>query len=207
VVRKETEDETMAGADALEQVLREIRACMLCAASLPLGPRPVVQAGRGARLLIIGQAPGSRVHETGVPWDDPSGERLREWTGLSRETFYDPTRVALAPMGFCYPGKASGGGDLPPRPECAPLWHPQLRRALGPPRLTLLVGQYAGKAYLDSSNASLTEKVRAFRSAPANVFPLPHPSWRSVGWMKRNAWFATDVLPALRERVRAALEA
>lgn len=193
-------------AAALDRLLRDIRACAHCAASLPLQPRPIVQAGTGARLLIIGQAPGSRVHETGVPWEDPSGERLREWTGICPETFYDPTRVAHMPMGFCYPGKVAGAGDAPPRPECAPLWHERLRRQLGALRLTLLVGQYAQKAYLSTRNASLTDSVRAFRSAPPDLFPLPHPSWRSTGWMNRNPWFAAEVLPALRERVRAALD-
>jgi len=188
-----------------EALLRDIRACRNCAAHLPLGPRPIVQAARSARLLIIGQAPGTRVHETGVPWNDPSGERLRDWIALDRAAFYDPARVALMPMGFCYPGRASGGGDSPPRPECAPLWHDKLRRELAHVRLTLLVGQHAQKAYLTQRGVAMTEAVRNYAAAPDGFIPLPHPSWRSTGWMRRNPWFEEDVLPALRALVAAAL--
>jgi uracil-DNA glycosylase len=190
----------------LDQLLVEIRACANCAAVLPLGPRPVVQAGIGARLLIIGQAPSSRVHETGTPWDDASGERLRDWIGIDRRTFYDPARIALMPMGFCYPGRAASGGDVPPRRECAPLWHGRLLGCLGGLRLTLLVGHYAQKAYLAPSGASMTETVRAFRAHLPRKLPLPHPSWRSTGWMRRNPWFTEEVLPAVREQVQAALD-
>ena len=190
---------------AIENLLREIRACRHCAAFLPSGARPAVQAGPGARLLVIGQAPGTRVHETGVPWDDRSGERLRGWMGVDNATFYDPDRVALMPMGFCYPGRAPGGGDNPPRPECAPLWHEKLRRRLDSVRLTLLVGHHAQKAYLNTPGLTMTEAVRKLAMARTSSLPLPHPSWRSTGWMKRNPWFAAEVLPALRERVAAAL--
>lgn len=189
----------------LAALLTDIRACAHCAAHLPLGPRPVVQAAATARLLIIGQAPGTRVHETGVPWNDPSGERLREWTGIAPETFYDPAIVAIMPMGFCYPGKVAGGGDLPPRPECAPLWHARLRAQMPDIRLTLLVGQYAHKAYLPKGSGSLTAAVRDFGAHLPALFPLPHPSWRSTGWMRRNAWFEARTLPILRDRVDAAL--
>jgi uracil-DNA glycosylase len=191
---------------ALDQLLVDIRACVNCAAFLPLGPRPVVQAGLRARLLIIGQAPGVRVHETGTPWDDASGERLREWIGIDRQTFYDPAQVAIVAMGFCYPGRAASGGDAPPRRECAPLWHGRLLGSLGALRLTLLVGQYAQKAYLASPGASMTETVRAFRTHLPGKLPLPHPSWRSTGWMRRNPWFTEEVLPAVREQVQAALD-
>lgn len=191
---------------ALDGLLGEIRACRLCAEALPLGPRPVVQAAAGARILIIGQAPGSKVHASGLAWDDDSGDRLRGWTGLSAETFYDPARVAHMPSGFCYPGKGNGG-DLPPRPECAPLWHARLRAALPQVRLTLLVGQYAQKRYLPRGFApSLTEAVRRWRDAPAGLFPLPHPAWRSRLFMARHPWFEAVVLPDLRERVAAALQ-
>ena len=188
-----------------DRLLAEVRACSVCAAALPHGPRPVVQASAAARVLIIGQAPGSKVHASGVPWDDDSGERLRDWTGLSREDFYDPERVAIVPMAFCYPGKASGG-DLPPRKECAPLWHARLLAGLPEVRLTLLVGQYAHKAYLPRElRGSLTEAVRRHAEAPDDLFPLPHPAWRSRIWMQRNPWFEAEVLPVLRRRVWEAL--
>jgi uracil-DNA glycosylase len=189
---------------ALGALLDEIRSCCVCSANLPLGPRPIVQAASGARLLIIGQAPGTRVHESGVPWDDASGDRLREWTGLAPQRFYDPAQVALMPMGFCYPGVAKSGGDAPPRPECALLWHDRLRAELTGVRLTLLVGSFAQKAYLGRS-ATLTDAVRQFATAPAGLFPLPHPSWRSTGWMRRNPWFEADVLPALRGAINAVI--
>ena len=190
---------------SLPTLLDEVRACSVCAASLPLGPRPIVQAETRARILIIGQAPGTAVHASGIPWDDPSGDRLREWTGLDRDAFYDPAHVALMPMGFCYPGKVVGGGDAPPRPECAPLWHDRLRARLPDVQLTLLVGQYAQAAYAADRRGSLTDRVRNIDSAPHNQFSLPHPSWRSTGWMTRNPWFETAILPILRSRVAAAL--
>ena len=178
----------------------EIASCRVCAAHLPHGVRPVASFSPSARLLIIGQAPGSIVHQTGVPWDDRSGDRLREWTGLDRETMYDPARVALVPMGFCYPGKASGG-DKPPRRECAPLWHGRILDLLPADRLTLLVGSYAQARYLGPG--SMTANVRAFRSHLPRFFPLPHPSWRSTIWMRQNPWFEAEVLPALRSAVAA----
>lgn len=205
---------TSAGAEdslacsSLPGLLRDIRACSHCAAHLPLGPRPIVQAAASARLLIIGQAPGTRVHESGAPWSDPSGERLREWTGIAPEVFYDAGQVALMPMGFCYPGKMAGAGDAPPRPECAPLWHARLRAELPAARLTLLVGQYAHKAYLPrGAGGSLTDAVQNFRAHAPALCPLPHPSWRVAGWMKLNPWFAVELLPELRQGVRAALGA
>lgn len=193
--------------EALGALLARIRACTVCAEHLPLGPRPIVQAGTAAKILIIGQAPGTAVHASGIPWDDPSGDRLREWTGLDRATFYDPDKVAQMPMGFCYPGKvpakgSGSGGDAPPRRECAPLWHAPLRAELTAVTLTLLVGQNAQAAYAPGPRATLTERVRAARTSP---FALPHPSWRSTIWMRRNPWFEADVLPLLRARVREAL--
>lgn len=191
---------------ALPDILREVRACAVCKASLPLGPRPIIQLGPLARVVIIGQAPSRRVHETGVPWDDASGARLREWMGVAEATFYDPNRVALMPMGFCYPGKSESGGDRPPRRECAPLWLDRLRRCLVDARLTLLVGMHAQKADLrDAFDETLTAKVRNFERSLPGLFPLPHPSWRSTGWMRRNPWFETTLLPALRSVVAAAL--
>jgi uracil-DNA glycosylase len=187
-------------------LLSEISACTICAAHLPLGPRPVVQFSVTSRILIIGQAPGTKVHASGIPWADDSGDRLREWTGLAREDFYDAAKVALVPMGFCYPGKAAGG-DAPPRPECAPHWHARILELLPADRLTLVVGSYAQRYYLpkDAGN-SLDERVRGFeRFAPA-IFPAPHPSWRSVGWQKRNPWFEAELLPRLRAAIRDQLD-
>lgn len=196
----------MSEAPDLAALLAEIRVCRMCTLTLPHGPRPIVQAGKGARILIIGQAPGSKVHASGVPWDDDSGDRLREWTGLDRDTFYDPQQVAQMPSGFCYPGKGVGG-DLPPRRECAPLWHDRLRTQLPNIRLTLLVGQYAQALYLPRAlRPSMTEAVRNYAEAPDEFFPLPHPAWRSRIWMGRNPWFAAEVLPELRQRVAEALD-
>jgi uracil-DNA glycosylase len=184
-------------------LIEEVRACTVCAKSLVAGPRPIVQFSRASRLVVIGQAPGSKVHQSGVPWQDDSGDRLRDWTGLSTEEFYDPATVALMPMGFCYPGKGKSG-DLPPRPECAPLWHERILATLKDCRLTLLVGGYAQRHYLKTAN--LTDAVKAFRTHGPAFFPLPHPSWRSGIWMKRNPWFENDVLPVLRRSVRRALK-
>ena len=189
----------------VEALLADIRACTHCAAHLPAGPRPIVQFSATSRIVIIGQAPGTRVHESGVPWDDASGERLREWTGLTPDLFYDASRIALVPMGFCYPGTGPSG-DLPPRLECAPLWHDRVMAALPADRLMLLVGSYAQERYLpEARRQSLTDRVRAFSAFGPLYFPLPHPSWRSTGWMKRNPWFETDVLTALRSAVGARL--
>lgn len=179
----------------------EIAACTLCAAHLPHGVRPVVSFSPTARLVIIGQAPGSKVHASGVPWDDASGDRLRQWTGLDAETMYDPARVALVPMGFCYPGKASGG-DKPPRRECAPQWHPRVMEQLPETRLTLLVGTYAQARYLPETRGwTLEERVARFAEFLPRYFPLPHPSWRSTMFMRRNPWFEDGVVPALREQI------
>ena len=191
----------------LTALLGEIRACRVCADRLPHRPRPIVAAGHGARILIVGQAPGSKVHASGAAWDDASGDRLRDWTGLDRETFYDPQQVAQMPSGFCYPGKGTSG-DLPPRRECAPLWHARLLAELPAVRLMLLVGRYAQARYLPRAlGASMTEAVRRYREAPAGLFPLPHPAWRSRLWMAKHPWFEAEVLPVLRQAVRAALAA
>ena len=190
----------------LETLLREVRACTLCAPSLPLGPRPVLRVRPTARLLIIGQAPGTKVHESGVPWNDRSGDVLRGWLDMGREDFYDESRIAIVPMGFCYPGRDPRGGDNPPRPECAPRWHEALLAQLPELKLTLLVGQYAQAHYLkDRRGATLTETVRRFRDYLPGYFPLPHPSWRNTAWRKRQPWFDSDVVPELRRRVKAVL--
>jgi uracil-DNA glycosylase len=185
-------------ATELDAVAAAARACTVCT-DLPLGPRPVLRVAASARLLIIGQAPGTRVHATGIPWDDPSGTRLRAWLGMTPETFYDERRVAIIPTGLCYPGRLPNGGDAPPRAVCAPLWHPRLLPLLREVRLTLLVGGYAQVAALGPG--AMTGRVRDFRSHLPRYFPLPHPSWRTIGWAKRNPWFDADVLPALREQV------
>ena len=194
--------------DELEAVLREVRNCTLCREHLPLGPRPVLRAEASARLLIVGQAPGTKVHETGIPWNDASGDRLRAWLGLDREAFYDARRIAIVPMGFCYPGRDARGGDRPPRPECAPLWHPRLRPLLPTVELTLLVGSYAQAFYLGNRRpGGLTETVAAWRNFLPDFIPLPHPSWRNTAWLKRHPWFTEELLPELRQRVTAAIGA
>ena len=190
----------------LNALLRRIRRCDHCAAHLPLGPRPVLRAASSARLLIIGQAPGTKVHESGIPWNDRSGERLRDWLQMTPEVFYDESRVAIVPMGFCYPGVDARGGDKPPRPECAPLWHEPVMAALPSIRLTLLIGLYAQKHYLGKARrSSLTETVQAWRDYGPERLPLPHPSWRNTAWMRRNPWFEAELLPDLRQRVSEAL--
>jgi uracil-DNA glycosylase len=190
---------------SLERVAREARACRLCEAALPHTPNPVFRVGRGARLLIVGQAPGRRVHETGIPWNDPSGDTLRTWLALDRAAFYDSARIAIVPSGLCYPGTVDGS-DLPPRPECAPLWQPRFRAALPGLRLTLLVGQYAQAYALGAARKRrLAETVRAYRAYLPAYFPLPHPSWRNKAWVRRNPWFTTEVLPALRHLVHEVL--
>lgn len=191
----------------LDQVLAELRACRHCADVLPRGPRPVIRAGRTARLLIIAQAPGTRVHETGLSFNDRSGDRLRDWLGIDSETFYDESRVAIMGMGFCYPGVDRHGGDLPPRPECAPLWHPRLLPLLPSVKLTLLIGLHAHKRYLPGAGKhSVTERVAAWRDQPPDRMVLPHPSWRNTAWLKRNEWFGAELLPVLRDRVRMILD-
>lgn len=201
-------DPAMTTADpaALDALLARIRACRLCESQLPLGPRPVLRASGSARLLIVGQAPGTRVHESGIPWNDASGIRLREWLRMDREQFYDEARVAIVPMGFCYPGRGASG-DLPPRPECARTWHPELIPQLGNVRLTLLIGHYAQAWALGPRRrANLTETVRDFAAYAPSHFPLPHPSPRNTLWLRQNPWFEGDVLPALRRAIADALD-
>jgi len=185
----------------LDRLLAEVRACTLCAPHLPEGPRPVVAAEASARILIIGQAPGTRVHATGIPWNDPSGDRLRDWMGLDRATFYDASRVAIVPMGFCYPGKGKSG-DLPPRPECAPTWHEPIISRLPNVSLTLLLSRWALHYYLGPRmRSNLTETVRAWQEFAPTCFPLPHPSPRNNLWLRRNRWFEQNVVPALKQSV------
>ncbi|MBS0591776.1 MAG: uracil-DNA glycosylase family protein [Proteobacteria bacterium] len=188
----------------LPQLLNEVRACSLCAAHLPYGPRPVLQAHAAARLRIVGQAPGKKVHETGIPWNDASGRRLRDWLGLSPEQFYDARKVAIMPMGFCYPGRGASG-DLPPRPECAPCWHARLNALLPNVELTILVGRHAQKYYLaQRCEATLGETVKAWKLyLPLGFLPLPHPSPRNQPWCVRNPWFEADLVRRLRDIVRS----
>ncbi len=192
----------MAPATELEALLARINACRLCEAHLPLGPRPVVRAAASAKLLIIGQAPGTRVHETGVPWNDRSGARLRQWLDMEEAVFYDARQVALVPMGFCYPGRDARGGDLPPRPECAPAWHGALLEQLPDVGLIVLAGAHAQRYYLQGRREkTLTETVRAWERYQPKYWPIPHPSFRNTRWLQRNPWFEAEVLPALRRRV------
>lgn len=186
-------------------LLNEISACTLCAGKLPYAPRPVLAAHASARLLIVGQAPGRRVQESGIPWSDASGQQLRRWLDMAPEDFYDSEQVAILPIGFCYPGTGRHG-DLPPRPECAPTWHARLLAAMPSIRLTLLVGAYAQRFYLGGrAKTTLTQTVAAWKDYAPTYFPLPHPSPRNRLWLNRNSWFEQDVVPALRHQIRAVL--
>jgi uracil-DNA glycosylase len=190
---------------SLASLLKEVRACRVCAAALSHEPRPVLRAHQDARVLLVGQAPGARVHATGIPWNDPSGDQLRTWLALSREQFYDETRIAIIPMGMCYPGSEKGA-DLPPRPECAPLWHARLRAQLPNIKLTLLIGVYAQRYYLQlPRTARVADIVREHAGRSADLWPLPHPSPRNRLWLKKNAWFAAEIVPQLRRCVQRAL--
>ena len=191
------------GYPTLEALLAAVRDCRTCEAHLPLGPRPVLRAGESARILIVGQAPGLRVHLTGIPWDDPSGDRLLGWMGVAADAFYDESRIAIIPMGFCYPGRGIGG-DLAPRPECAALWLDHLLARLPRIELTLLIGQHAQRHFLDSRRkASLAETVKAWREYAPQYIPLPHPSPRNQPWFKRHPWFEQQLVPVLRARIEA----
>jgi uracil-DNA glycosylase len=191
----------------LAAAMKAARACRLCADELPLGPRPVFQIDAATRLLLISQAPGTRVHETGLPFNDRSGDRLREWLGIDRGTFYGNKRFGLLPMGFCYPGVDARGGDKPPMKICASTWHPLIRPLLPRVELTLLVGQYAVARYLGKRRRdSLTATVRAWRDYAPEFLPLPHPSWRNTAWLKQNPWFEREIVPALQRHVRRLLE-
>lgn len=189
----------------MEQLLSQIRSCTHCKEHLPLGPRPIVAAHPESKIAIIGQAPGTKVHQTGIPWDDPSGRQLRNWLGVSDEQFYDDRLFALVPMGFCYPGKGKSG-DLPPRPECAPQWHAPLLEQMPNLKLVILIGQYAQKNYLgDDMKSNLTETVKNYREFLPQYFVLPHPSPRNRFWLSKNPWFDEEVLPELRKRVSNSL--
>lgn len=190
----------------MEELLKTIRHCKICEEFLPHGCRPVMAASRESKLVIIGQAPGRRVHESGIPWDDASGDNLRSWLGTDKSVFYNPTKIALVPMGFCYPGTGKSG-DLPPRPECAPQWHEQVLSKMPNVQLTLLIGQYAQNHYLGAAaKKNLTETVRSFEAYLPRYLPLPHPSPRNNIWQKKNAWFGEDLLPELRRRMLALLK-
>ncbi len=185
---------------SLSDLLSQVRACRICETHLPLGPRPVVQLDHHARILIVGQAPGRKVHDSGVPFNDPSGNRLRDWLGVTRDVFYDPKLIALVPMGFCFPGSGRSG-DLPPRPECAPAWREQLLGHLARVELTLVLGQYAQAYHFGKGRQSLTELVKSWRTYWPHMVPLPHPSPRNNLWLRRNPWFEVEVVPSLRKRV------
>lgn len=199
----------MASQKSLDTLLREIRACTVCATHLPLGPRPVLQAGHGARILLASQAPGTKVHASGIPFDDASGRRLRQWLGMSDAQFYDPGKVAIVPMGFCYPGRAAhGSGDAPPRPECAPLWRKRVLAQLPNLELTVVIGQYALAWHLpQAKDMGVTQAVQEWQRWWPHTLVLPHPSPRNNRWLARHPWFEAEILPPLRERVRRVLAA
>ncbi|MCP4596749.1 uracil-DNA glycosylase family protein [Neptuniibacter sp.] len=193
----------------MEALIKEIKQCKLCEPHLPLGANPVFQISPTSKLLIIGQAPGTKVHQTSIPWNDPSGDRLRDWLEMDKEAFYNSENISIVPMGLCYPGKGRSG-DLPPRPECAPQWHDIILKQLTQVQLILLIGQYSQQYYLKESGLTaqyktLTERVKHFAECPGIFFPLPHPSPRNQIWLKKNPWFYKECLPALRERVQQAL--
>lgn len=189
--------------NTLDSLLAEVRACRACTDVLPLGPRPVFQISATARILIASQAPGTKVHESGIPFSDASGDRLREWMGVSADQFYDESKIAILPMGLCYPGRQPSGGDAPPRPECAPLWRGRLLAHIPDLRLTLLVGTHAQTDVLGPGK--MTDRVMGFQQYLPAIFPLPHPSWRSRHWAANNPWFEAEVVPALRIAVQHAL--
>ena len=191
---------------SLLPLLKEVRACTICAKQLPLGARPILQLSAKARILIAGQAPGRKVHESGIPFDDASGDRLRDWMGIERDAFYDDQQVAILPMGFCFPGTGKSG-DLPPRPGCAPQWRELLLQQLHTVELTLVIGVYAIAWHLNADAGSLTEVVRDWKVHWPQVLPLPHPSPRNNIWLAKNPWFGREVLPELRARVKMVLEA
>lgn len=195
----------MPRAVALSTLKKRARSCTLCEDELENGVRPVFQVSATARVLIVGQAPGSRVHKTGIPFDDPSGVRLREWMGIDADTFYDETRIALLPMGFCYPGKGKSG-DLPPVPRCAQTWRQPFLDAMPDVKLTLVIGQYAMAWHLDAQEKTLTDTVRAWKKFGTAIIPLPHPSPRNNIWLRKNPWFESEVIPVLRRRVKKSLK-
>lgn len=191
----------MTRSDKVDSLLKEVRQCRHCEPELPLGANPVVRIHPDAKLLIIGQAPGTRVHASGIPWNDPSGDRLRQWLNIDKQTFYDAHQIAIMPMGFCYPGKGKSG-DLPPRKECAPLWHNRLLEQLPNIQLTLLIGQYSQKYYLSGSYKTLTERVQHWQELIPQQLPLPHPSPRNRRWFQRHPWFEAEVVPWLQAQTQ-----
>lgn len=192
--------------EQFSKLVESVRQCRICEESLPLGPRPVLQVHPHAKILIAGQAPGRRVHESGIPFNDPSGDRLREWLGVTEEVFYDETKIAILPMGFCYPGTGKSG-DFPPRPECAETWRQRLMESMVQIKLTLLIGQYAQGWHLTRKQRNLTDTVRAWREYGPHIIPLPHPSPRNNIWLKKNPWFAESLLPSLKDLTQEALNA
>ena len=191
----------------MEELLARVRACRECEVHLPLGPRPVLRASKEAQIVIIGQAPGTKVHESFIEWNDASGDRLRDWLGVDRDTFYGTNCLAIIPMSFCYLGRVKNGGDKPPRPECAPLWHLPLLDSLPNLNLTILIGIHAQKYYLGKSPAkTMTETVRNWRDYYPAIIPTPHPSWHTTGWLKKNPWFDVEVVTGIREKMIAALK-
>ncbi len=198
-----TDPELIEAGDTLGAAVSEALACRRCEAVLPLGPRPIFRVSDTVRVLIVSQAPGTKAHLSGVPWSDTSGDRLRSWLSMDRELFYDPARIGIVPTGLCYPGRLRNSGDAPPVPVCAPLWLDRFIRLMPQVRLTLLIGSYAQRHRL--GKGAMTERVKRFREFGPALVPLPHPSWRTMVWEKRNPWFAEDLLPVLRQAVSIAL--
>ncbi len=188
-----------------KNLIKEIKSCQTCKEYLPHGIRPVFSVHPSARIIIIGQAPGRKVHESGVPWNDPSGNKLREWMDIDSDIFYDESKIAIVPMGFCYPGKGKSG-DLPPREECAPLWHEKILKKLPKIQLILLIGQYSQRYYLDNRKETLTKTVKAYKEYSPKYLPLPHPSPRNFIWMNKNRWFTKEVVPYLQKKVKSILK-
>ncbi|MAN60233.1 MAG: uracil-DNA glycosylase [Flavobacteriaceae bacterium] len=189
----------------MQRLLKEIRTCTLCESHLPLGPRPIVTATRQSKIILIGQAPGRKVHESGIAWNDQSGKKLREWLGVDDEVFYNPDNFAVVPMGFCYPGKGKSG-DLPPRPECAPTWHESLFSKFTNARLQLVIGAYAANYYLFEDKRNLTDKVRNYTDFLPKVWPLPHPSPVNRFWLSKNPWFESEIVPNLQQTISQLLK-
>ncbi|MBL95361.1 MAG: hypothetical protein CFH06_02053 [Alphaproteobacteria bacterium MarineAlpha3_Bin5] len=198
----------MIGNNSTDCLLSQVRSCQLCVKNLPLEPKPIIQASISSKILIIGQAPGTKAHRTGIPWNDASGKRLRNWLKIPKNIFYNKSQIAIIPMGFCYPGRTVNGGDLPPKTECAPTWHEKILKLLPKIELTILIGSYAQKYYIETARkATMTNTVSNWRTLFPRIAATPHPSWRTLAWEEKNPWFKMELLPALQTRIRKILNA
>ncbi len=198
----------MIGNNSIDYLLSQVRSCQLCVKNLPLEPKPIIQASSSSKILIIGQAPGTKAHRTGIPWNDASGKRLRNWLKIPKNIFYNKSQIAIMPMGFCYPGRTVNGGDLPPKTECAPTWHEKILKLLPKIELTILIGSYAQKYYIETARkTTMTDTVSNWRTLVPRIVATPHPSWRTLAWEEKNPWFRMELLPALQTRIRKILNA